>query len=114
METLVMKRTIIVGMALLSSIAVGAPTYAKALVFKYSDQVSIYISSMPCGIEKYKETFPYAARAVKTVNGKKDYLAGCFTGKDEAVFIQWQDINGKPSDQTIIPADQFQNVEEMI
>lgn len=113
MEAFLMKRAMI-GLVLLSSVAVAAPTYAKALVFKYSDQVSIYITSVPCGIEKYKDTFPYAAKAVKTVNGKKDYLAGCFTGKDEAVIIQWQDINGKPSDQTIIPADQFQNVEEMI
>lgn len=114
METLVMKKTIIVGMALLSNIAVAAPTYAKALVYKYNDTVSIYVTSLPCGIDKYKEQFPYAAKAIKTINGKKDGLLGCFTGKDDAVIIQWQDINGKPSDQTIIPADQFQNVEEKL
>jgi hypothetical protein len=113
METLVMKR-LIAGVVLLSSVAVGAPVYAKALVFKYSDQVSIYITSAPCGIEKYSKDFPYAARAVKKINGKTDYLAGCFTGKDEAIVIQWQDINGKPSDQTILPADQFQSPEEAI
>jgi hypothetical protein len=114
METLVMKKTILAGMALLSSIAVGAPTYAKALVYKYNDTVSIYITSLPCGIDKYKEQFPYAAKAIKTINGKKDGLLGCFTGKDNVVIIQWQDINGKPSDQTVLPTDEFQTVEETI
>lgn len=88
-------------------IANAAPTYAKALVFKYSDQVNIYITSVPCPISKYADAFPYTAKAVKKANGKKDTLLGCFTGNDDVVTIQWQDINGKPSDQTILPTDQF-------
>lgn len=88
-------------------IANAAPIYAKALVFKYSDQVNIYITSVPCPIPKYADAFPYAAKAVKKANGKKDTLLGCFTGNDDTVTIQWQDINGKPSDQTVLPTDQF-------
>lgn len=107
-----MKKTILAGMALLSSIVVGAPTYAKGLLFRYNDQVTIYISSMPCGIEKYKKDFPYAARAVKKSNGKTDYLAGCFTGKENSVVVQWQDIDGRPSDQTILPTDYFETIPE--
>lgn len=88
-------------------LANAAPTYAKALVFKYSDQVNIYITSVPCPIPKYADAFPYTAKAIKKANGKKDTLLGCFTGNDDAVTIQWQDINGKPSDQTVLPTDQF-------
>lgn len=92
----------------------AAPIYAKALVLKYNEQVNIYITSAPCGIPKYADKFPYAAKAVKKVNGNSDFLAGCFTGRENAVVIQWQDINGKPSDQSTFPTDEFVNVEEPI
>lgn len=101
------------GIAIIATIVVkAAPTYAKGLLFKYSDQVTIYITSMPCGIEKYKDKFPYAARAVKIANGKKDYLGGCYTGQGDSVIVQWQDINGQPSDQTVLPADYFEAIPE--
>lgn len=88
----------------------AAPIYAKALVYRWSSEVNIYITSAPCSIEKYKDKFPYAAKAVKTKDGKIDNLVGCFTGNDGIIVIQWQDINGKPTDTTGLDANQFEEL----
>lgn len=98
-------------------IANAAPLYAKAMVLKYNDTVNIYVTSAPCGIDKYKDQFPYAAKAVKNVKGKLEKLTGCFTGQGDFILIQWQDINGKPSDTTSFYAEDFkpaENTEELI
>ena len=120
MEALVMKKLIAISAVisiLIVLIANAAPTYAKALVLKYNDTVNIYVTSAPCGIDKYKVQFPYAAKAIKNINGKLDRLTGCYTGQGDFVLIQWQDIDGKPSDTTSFYAEDFKpvdNPEELI
>lgn len=93
-------------------LAFAAPVYAKALVYRWSSEVNIYITSAPCSIDKYKDKYPYAAKAVKNKQGKIDYLSACYTGKDGIVVIQWQDINGKPTDTTGLDANQFEELSE--
>lgn len=114
MEALVMslwKKAVFVFLLLIPVIlAFAAPIYAKALVYRWSSEVNIYITSAPCSIDKYKDKYPYAAKAVKTKQGKIDNLVGCFTGKDGIVVIQWQDINGKPTDTTGLDANLFEEL----
>ena len=88
----------------------SAPTYAKALVYRWNNSVNIYITSAPCSIDKYKSKYPYAAKAIKKVNGKIDYLVACYTGQGETIIIQWQDINGKPTDTTGLEANRFEEL----
>jgi hypothetical protein len=118
MEALVMVKRILLLLFVIACwsylVANAAPVYAKALVLKYNDTVNIYITSAPCGIPKYEKDFPYAAKAVKKIGDKSDFLAGCFTGRQNEVVIQWQDINGKPSDQSTFSADDFQQIEGTI
>ena len=112
MEALVMKKVILAlaVTAIVATMAATAAPYEQALVYKFSDQVNIFVTSAPCSIQKYSNEFPYAAKAIRNINGKIDYLYGCFSGKDDVVVIQWQDINGKPSDLTIIPANLFEDI----
>jgi len=89
--------TIIMGLVL--SVNLNAAEPIKKLHFNYNDNVTIWIGNQPCGLPKYKKSFPWSAAAVRSDG---EILEGCFTGHDEVVEIQWKD-----GDRSRFPANAF-------
>jgi hypothetical protein len=78
---------------------------AKVLHFQLSENVVISITNVGCPIPKYKHDFPWAAVATRKDGAQ---LVGCYAPKNiDDIVIQWDDIDGQPSDQSIIPANAF-------
>jgi len=73
----------------------------KKLHFNFNDNVTIWISNQPCELKKYKEKFPWSAKAVRKDG---EVLEACFNGEGDSIHIQWE-----KGDHSIFPANYFLN-----
>lgn len=73
---------------------------AKYLHYKFSENVVVTITSIPCPINEYKQEYPYAAAATRTDGAQ---LVGCYGPKGfNDIEIQWYKGN-----KTVLPANVF-------
>ena len=94
------KRTLVkISLVFLSMASIAMAVEVRSLHYNFNQNVTIWISNQPCAFKKYKNAFPWAAKAVRKDG---EIMEGCFNGEDETVTIQWKD-----GDRSKFPANYF-------